>query len=744
MRKSSAILILIAVMLLAVLTPNLAIRAQAAEVDGDWEYTINSGVATITGYNGTEAVVTVPKMFGNYLVTTIGANAFKDNAIAQEIVLHDKITTIGDYAFSGCAGLKTIVLPESVTNLGIQCFKNCVNVETITIYSKSLAAAVKLYSSGDVKTWYYPFFGVGTSTNGVTLTFAEGCTKVPFGLFTAFKNGSTKYQAAMPNIKTVIMADTVTNVGDYAFTFCDSIESVTFSNSLASVGDYAFCACTNMQVNAWPDSLTTVNEGAFQKCEALKELKLNISTIGDYAFSGCIGVKSIVLQENVSYLGVHCFENCTNVETITVYSGNLKSCANSVNSDGTLKGIRRPFYGVGMLTDGVTLTFTGKCATVPIGMFYGYNDAASIANLKTVIFAESVTTVSNRAFNGCDTIENIVFSPNILKIGPRAFSVCYDLKKIEFLGGAPDIDSTAFIAVTANAYYRVGYNWTQDKLLDYGGDITWNCALATPSKPYKIANVVSGVHVYWDSLQGISKYGLWRSETGKNGEYKWIGNPTVAHFTDTKVESGKTYYYKVTLIDPSTGEHSEMSDAIGITYVGTPDITSRFNKAAGITLGWDQIQGATGYAIYRKSYYGSDDWVRVGTISGNSTFTWQDTSVKNNNGEVYKYTIRALAGSDMKTLSGCRNAGRTMARLSSRTLNSAEQNGANTVKCKWTTSSAVTGYEVRFMVGSNVYKTFTVGNCATGTKSFTGLPAGHDLQILSCHFLNSPLLTLPQ
>ncbi len=264
------------------------------------------------------------------------------------------------------------------------------------------------------------------------------------------------------------------------------------------------------------------------------------------------------------------------------------------------------------------------------------------------------------------------------------------------------------------------------------GDITLNAkfeiTIPVPAKPYKIANVVSGVHVYWKATEGAAKYGLWRSETGKDGTYKWLANPTVPHFTDTKVESGKTYYYKVTAMN-AAGVHSDKSEAIGITYVFTPDITSRTNIAAGVKLGWEKIEGATGYAIYRKSYSGTDAWVRVGTISGNSTFTWTDTSVKNNNGTIYKYTIRALAGSDMKTLSGCRNAGRTMARLSSQVMTSAAKASATSIKCQWTTSSRVTGYEVRFMVGNTVYKTFTVGNYKTGVKTFTGLKAGQTYTI---------------
>ena len=114
-----------------------------------------------------------------------------------------------------------------------------------------------------------------------------------------------------------------------------------------------------------------------------------------------------------------------------------------------------------------------------------------------------------------------------------------------------------------------------------------------PGKPYRIVNVVSGPHVYWKAVLGAKKNGIWRSEEGVNGTYKWLGNPTVPHFTDIKVESGKAYYYKITAV--VDGEHSNMSEAIGITYVATPDLTQRFNSAAGISVGWNKIEGATGY-----------------------------------------------------------------------------------------------------------------------------------------------------
>ena len=234
-------------------------------------------------------------------------------------------------------------------------------------------------------------------------------------------------------------------------------------------------------------------------------------------------------------------------------------------------------------------------------------------------------------------------------------------------------------------------------------------------------NVVQGIRVKWTAVEGVSKYGVWRSETGKNGTYKWLGNPGQNSYLDEAVTSGKTYFYKVTCMVPGTNTHGEKSEAGGVVFVDTPDFTQRYNKAAGIVLEWNKVDGATGYGIYRKSYAGIDDWVRIATVSGNNTFKYTDTTVQNANGSVYRYTVRALADANMKTLSGCRATGRTMVRLTSRTLNSATATASDSVKCTWATTAQATGYEVRFMEGSTVFKIFTVGNYKTGVKTFTGL-----------------------
>ncbi len=523
------------------------------------------------------------------------------------------------------------------------------------------------------------------------------------------------------SITTVVIEDGVTSIGNAAFAKLTSLTSVTIPDSVKRIGYSAFEACNGLTGVTIPDSVTTIGSYAFGYCKSLTSVRIpaSVTFIDVGAFGSCDSLTGIWVDEvNPNYSSDQC--------------GVLfdKQKSELLQAPSGIKGtyeIPRSVVSVGYRAFGACTGLTGVSIPNSVTNIKSFSFALC-TGLTDVKIPDSVTTIESSAFAFCDGLTSVTIPSGVTYIGSYAFEDCRKLAEVIFMGDAPIFGSNPFYSVAINAYYPAGNaTWTADVMQQYGGTITWmpfNASPpAVPAKPYKITNVVSGVHVYWKTTEGAVKYGLWRSETGVDGTYKWIANPTVPHFTDTTAVSGKTYYYKVTAMN-FLGTHSAKSAAIGITYVGTPDITSRFNKAAGITLGWEKIPGATGYAIYRKSYYGNDAWVRVATISGNSTFTWQDTSVANNNGVAYKYTIRALAGSDMKTLSGCRNAGRTMVRLTSRTLTSAVKASSASITCKWNTSSAVTGYEVRFMVGDEVYKTFTIGNYKIGTKTFTGLPTG--------------------
>ncbi len=558
----------------------------------------------------------------------------------------------------------------------------------ITEESTTLAGTKASGTCGDKLTW--------TLNDAGTLTISGTGAMTDYSWNYIFQNNQFVTVASHPwriwadSINKIVIEKGVTSIGDLAFYDLRKVTDVSISGTVTAIGSSAFQKCEGLTTVTVPGSVKTLEDSAFAECKSLKSATLSdgVATIGYNAFGFCGSLTKISIPNTVKTIGNSAFVSCSSLAEIILPSG---------------------------LTEISSATFQ-YCSS-----------------LKSVSIPDTVTRIEGMAFQDCTALTDITIPASVTSIGHTedgspmngtTFAGCTALATIDFKGSAPAFVGDVFWSVTAKAYYPANdTSWTSSVKQNYGGNITWvgldpDCPI--PSKPYKITNVVSGVHVYWNKIDGVSKYGVWRSETGVNGTYKWIANPAVPHFTDTTVKSGKTYYYRITSISPSTGKHSEKSQALGITYISTPDITSRANTSQGIQLGWNKITGATGYAIYRK--VGANDWTRVATIDGNATFTWVDTAVKSGNGTTYKYTIRALYG---KTLSGCRNTGRTMVRLFTPTISSCAPHAtiSGCAFLRWNENNRATGYEVRFLLNGKVVKTFTVGNNQTVARRFEGLQA---------------------
>lgn len=532
-------------------------------------------------------------------------------------------------------------------------------------------------SCGDSLTWTY--------------TASSGRLRISgTGDMTNYGYHGTPWQEYSTAIKTVVIDSGVTGISTYAFSDCTALTSVSIPESVTRIGKNAFYDCTALTAITLPSQLTSIEPAVFYNCTALTKVVIpeGITSIGSYAFEKCTGLTSISIPSSVTSIGNSAFSNCTSLSGITLPSG---------------------------------LTTLGG------GAFYG------CTALATVALPSGLAVIQDHVFYGCTGLKEIVIPQGVTGIGYYAFGDCSYLDKISFAGSAPVIDDSAFYCVVATAYYPANdSSWTESILQSYGGDIEWRPisteALAAPAKPYKIQNVISGIRVYWKSTSGASKYGVWRSSTGSSGSYSLIATTTATNYLDTSAQSGKTYHYKLTAID-HFGTHSSASPVVGYTFVSTPDFTLRVNRAVGIGLGWNKIEGATGYAVYRKTDTSLAGWVRVATITDPNTVTWNDTSVKNSNGTVYKYTVRALCGDNRNILSGCYGNGKTMVRLTSLAMSSAVKTGTNSIKCTWNTNSAATGYELRFIADDGIIQTYTIGNYRTGTKTVSLLRTGHQYQI---------------
>ena len=680
-------------------------------------------------------------------VTTIGESAFSNCGNLTEILFKSgsKLTTINSYAFNKCANLLAVDFPNSLMTIGSYAFQNCSNLVSVTFGSKLESIGYQaFYRCVQLVDAYFPaslrtingraFMGCtnlvaielqyGLETLGSEAFYdcvnLSGYVKIPGTVSSVgsdcFKNcsklesvdvyacsaiGNSAFRNCT-SLSDLTIGGTVTGIGEYTFEGCTALTTVNIPGSVNSIGYRAFRDCTNLSKVTFASGLNTIGSYAFYNC-ALTSLKLpnSVTAVKSNAFENNKSLTTAALSTGMTAVSGGCFKNCSSLTSVTL-GDNVNTIDDSAFENCTLLS---------------TINWPSKLNTIGD---YAFKNCDSLIS---VVLPSALNTISYHAFNSCDLLNEVVLERNVTSIGGYAFAKCPSLMKFtNYATNTSYSDSTFY-----NSGSVTMYGWADSTSETFANEesipFVAITSLDTPENK-KICNVVSGVHVYWNYVPGASYYTVYRADSA-NGNYKIVKSVCAAtHYIDTTAVSGKTYYYKV---QAKNGQASSgLSAYQTCSFVGTPDITSRINKAAGIQLGWDEISGATGYAIYRKPYEGNAAWSRVATITGGSTTSWTDTSVKNSNGTVYKYTIRALYGS---TLSGCRNTGRTMVRLCSQVMNSAAKTGTASIKCSWTTSKVVTGYEVRFVVDGVVYKTYTIGNYATGVKTFSGLATGRTYQI---------------
>lgn len=111
-------------------------------------------------------------------------------------------------------------------------------------------------------------------------------------------------------------------------------------------------------------------------------------------------------------------------------------------------------------------------------------------------------------------------------------------------------------------YYKVKA-LTGDKSVDdskFSAVVKRTCDLASPVVKAK-STAKKQVKVTWKKVKGAKKYAIYRA-TSKNGKYTKVATVTKLNYTNKKLKSGKTYYYKVRAIAKNSAANSAYSTVV--------------------------------------------------------------------------------------------------------------------------------------------------------------------------------------
>lgn len=229
--------------------------------------------------------------------------------------------------------------------------------------------------------------------NGVLTITGSGAMKD----YTWDENVRLDWYGYKKDIRSVVLDNRITHIGDYAFDKCTNIESVRYTGytgnagvalpeSVTTIGVHAFSDTGVTGTLKLPEHLTEIDSLAFYHCRKLNgELKLpdTVKEIGGFAFNRCGFTGKLKLPASLENIGNDAFESCSGL------TGKL--------------------------------TFPSKMNEIDFSIFHE-------TGITEVVIPSSIKTVRDFAFDSCMNLKKVYLPTEIPKIYNRAFRGCDNVK----------------------------------------------------------------------------------------------------------------------------------------------------------------------------------------------------------------------------------------------------------------------------------------------------------------------------
>ena len=357
-------------------------------------------------------------------ITTIGNGAFysveKENGGLTSIEIPNSVTSIGENAFYACRYLETVTLPTGITSIPNGCFCDCWNLKNIN------------------------------SEDGIVIP--ENVTSIGNNAFYNCKDQLTK----------VTIPDGVTYIGNSAFFFCHQLTSISVPSSVEYVGETAFPTYSDDNLSfiekdgakylGYTEGETThgVVLIKYSGTSKIVNLESDCKFIYDYAFSENRYIDTVYFPSNLKGIGTHAFIS-SNLKTANLPEGvtYVRECAffrcqymSSVNIPSTIETIGKDAFNFAI--------YDNEEATLGENLYKEYDGALYLGNssneylclakaeskeIETCTINENCEFILSSAFSGCNNLNTLVVPNSVTHISEDAFN---GVKNIIYDGIAED------------------------------------------------------------------------------------------------------------------------------------------------------------------------------------------------------------------------------------------------------------------------------------------------------------------
>ena len=402
----------------------------------------------------------------NEVEVTAGGDYQGDIVIPGSVVYEGKeysVTSIRGEAFRGCTDLTSVVISEGVRYLYNYAFSQCTNLKSVTIPSTLEETA-----------FYYAFYfckgleNIVVAENHPTLEsrgnaiirkesleLIFGCksTVIPDDV-----TGIAPYAFYYTDIREVKIPNSVTRIGDRAFTACDSLVSLYVGSGAVEfayrTNGYGTEGLGNQVRNVFDDcnNLRTIviDEGnplidSRNGCNAIVETATNtillgsngttipegIGAIEQEAFALCEKLEALHIPSSLDTIPLGTFSYCPNLTTITVDEENTKFDSRS-NCNAIIETATNT-----LLLGCVNTAIPQDVEHIAARAFY------SCQGWEELVIPDAVQTVGDEAFYNCRLLTSMTFGEGVRELGNNIFPWQYPsldspyLETIVFRGATP-------------------------------------------------------------------------------------------------------------------------------------------------------------------------------------------------------------------------------------------------------------------------------------------------------------------
>jgi len=371
-----------------------------------------------------------------------------------------------------------------------------------------------------------------------------------------------------------------------------SIKWIVVENSVTHIGDYAFYECSNVTKFSLGKYLKSIGEGAFYNCSSdsvsFESLPTYLETIEDYAFYGCKVYSSITIPATTTSIGSRAFENFAAKSFDVAYNNPNYKDQNGLllSKDGT-ELIAYPHAAT-------STTFTIPATLEKIGPYaFGTNSTLTKVNMD-ISGNDQLIEIGEGAFSGCTALATVTLPASLKLIKQNAFS-CSTLTSAKYEG----TESVWGYWVTTESG-----NTNLTNILTYG----------TMNHPYhpSCGEICTCTHTSHKPIRWVS----WNGTTNlSSGGYYLSSNVTRSTWCRVSGSANLCLNdHKITTNGAAPGLVITLSGALTVTDCGTNGtISSVSNNTSSNERGIENLGGH--FSLYNGAIIGGETGIHDNTSS---------------------------------------------------------------------------------------------------------------------------------